>query len=273
MRRFAWPVLGVLLASTALASVSVHVYRADEQTPLEPVDPNNPEVYRDIMVGTRLTLFVVSDSAESKWAGGLWISWDDSDTGILSGRDFNDLTLVFEGSVLPTAGRDPHIFDSPDASGMQFALDVDNAMIGEWFVLDYHAKVPGTCDVGLFAYGGYDGYDPSNGEPPPAGTAWIQNLTFNHVPSQDHNGDSKVDFQDFALWATRWQEISVPDPNAADPNDSNAPDPNDPNVPAATDPNEPHVVDARELALFCTYWLERTDVNEVVSDPNVPEAP
>ncbi len=42
--------LAGLLASTALATLSLQVYRADEQTPLLPADPNIPDVYQDIMV-------------------------------------------------------------------------------------------------------------------------------------------------------------------------------------------------------------------------------
>jgi len=258
-------ILAVMLASVALGAVSVKVYRADERTPLEPVDPSTPNTYQDIMVGTRLTLFVVSDAPALVWSGGLWISQDDWNRGTIAGRDFNEQTFAYEGSILPASGRDSHVFDNRDDSGVYLVLDADHPLAGEWFVFDYYAEAPGICTVGLFALIGNGTGDPYTiGDPPPAGQSWVQGLIFNHVPSQDHNGDQKVDFVDFALWASHWKETVLPDPNDATASD--------PDAPTAGDPIEPHTVDARELALFCTYWLEQTDVNGPAFDPNAPEA-
>lgn len=271
MRRLASSVLGVLLASTAFAAVSVHVYRADEETPLEWVDPNTPDVYRDIMVGTRLTFFFVSDVVVSTWSGGLRIPWDDWNRGTVTARGYNEDTFNYEGSILPACGLGyGYLSESQDGNGFKFGLGVyDPCAAGEWAVLDYRAKALGSCTVGVFGVD-CDGVPPEidprfGGEPPPAGRVWTQALSFNHVPSRDYNGDSMVDFVDFALWADRWQEISFPDPNA--------PDPNAPNLPAAHDLNADAMIGLADLGLFCDYWLERTDTVQLMPDPNVPEAP
>ena len=273
MRRLASPFLGVLLASTAFATVSVHVYRADEQTPLAWGDPNIPDVYCDIMVGTRLTLFFVSDTALPSWSGGLRISWDDWDRGTVAARGYNEDTLIYEGSILPASGDDTHITNSQASEGVKFSLGAFQPIAGEWAVLDYRAQAVGTCIVGVYGVEADeipDELDPFAGEPAPAGKVWTQALSFNHVPSRDYDGDSTVDFVDFALWADRWQEISVPDPNAADPN---APDPNAPSVPMTADLNADETVGLADLGLFCEYWLERTDIVELMPDPNVSEMP
>ena len=80
-------VLAVALTSIAAAKVWVTVYQYDGKTPLAAVDANQPDVYRDIMVGTRLTLVISSDTAD-KWGGDLELSGDDALYGTLSGRGF-----------------------------------------------------------------------------------------------------------------------------------------------------------------------------------------
>ena len=262
MKAFIWLALAGLLTSTALAAVSVQVYRADEQTPLAWADPNTPDAYQDIMVETRLTLFVVSDTATSTWGGGLWVSWDDWSRGILAGRGYDENTWNYDGSILPACSEDTFICDVLDENGMTFSLNIDGmSAAGEWFVLDYYAEALGTCHVGVFSYEMTDGvpYAPPDGlynlpEPPPWGAVWTQNLAFNHVPSRDYNRDSTVNFVDFALWADQWQATVIPDPNA----------------PAPSDLNADNFVGVSDLALFCDFWLERTDILEPSSEPNDP---
>jgi hypothetical protein len=260
-----------LLASTSFAAVSVHVYRADEQTPLKWVDPNIPDVYRDIMVGTRLTLFVVSDTALPSWSGGLRIRWDDWNRGTVAARGYNEDTSNYEGSILPACGLDyGFVSNSPDDSSVKFSLATfDPCAVGGWFVLDYCAEAVGTCIVGVFGVQADEIPDEINpqyrDEPPPAGKVWTQFLSFNHVPSRDYDGDSTVNFVDFALWADQWREISLSDPNA--------PDPIAPNTPVTSDLNADGTVGLADLGLFCEYWLERTDIVELRPDPNVSEVP
>ncbi|MCJ7729293.1 MAG: hypothetical protein MUO27_05395, partial [Sedimentisphaerales bacterium] len=69
-------VLTALMHSVVVGAVkeniSTRVYFRDSNTPLELADPNVPWVYRDIMVGTRLTI-IVDSNASGSWSGGLLI--------------------------------------------------------------------------------------------------------------------------------------------------------------------------------------------------------
>ena len=265
MRTFVFPVLAGLLASTALATVTVQVYRADEQTPLEWADPNVPDVYQDIMVGTRLICFVVSDVNEAMWSGRMHSSWDDWSLGTLAARDYNEISCNYDGSILPASGQETYIYESPSSDGMCLSLGVDTALAGEWIVLDYHAKALGTCHIGLYGLVPGDlppGYDPRLDDPPPASAGWIQGLSFNHVSTRDFDGDSVVNFTDFALWASQWHGTIAADPNMAMP---------DPNMAIPGDLNADDAVDVSSLALFCKFWLERTDVPERDCEPNTPD--
>lgn len=258
MRTFILLLLAGLLASTALATVTVQVYRADEQTPLEWADPNVTDVYQDIMVGTRLTCFVVSDVDEAMWSGGMQLSWDDWSRGNLAGRDCNAISRDFDGSILPASGQETYIYESPSSGGMCLSLGVDTALAGEWIVLDYHAKALGTCHIDLYGFEPGElppSYEPSWGDPPPAESVWLQVLSFNHVPTRDFDGDSVVNFTDFALWANQWHKTIAADPNMAIPGDLNA----------------NNAVNVSDLALFCAFWLERTDVPERDCEPNTSD--
>ncbi len=247
------------LASSVLGGVSARLYRADETTPLPWADPNVPDVYRDIMVGTRLTLFVGSDTPRSFWSGGLWMSWDDWDKGILAGRGYSynnksNRTFNFEGSILEAAGEYAWVIDLPSSSGMRFSLSIESAKPGEWFVLDYHAQTIGTCLMGLYSFEGGT-VDPSTGNLTQLpNTVWLQELTFNHVLSRDYNDDKIVNFADFALWAGQWRGVVPTDPNAT----------------ASADLNGDEAIDIMDLPLFYEYWLKRTDVGEQASEPNLP---
>jgi len=259
VRTFIFLALAGLLTSTALAAVSVQVYRADERTPLEWADPNIPDVYQDIMVGTRLTLFVVSDANATTWSGGLQQSWDDWSKGPLAGRGYREITRNYDGSILPASGQETYIYKSPSSDGMCLSLSVDTALAGEWIVLEYHAQTLGTSNIGVYGIEPGElppGYHPILGDPPPGRSVWIQGLSFNHVPTRDYDGDSVVNFADFALWANQWQETIVPDPNMATPGDLNADD----------------AVNTADLALFCDFWLERAGAPEPACEPNTVDA-
>jgi hypothetical protein len=263
----------VLLASTAWAAVSAHVFKADEQTPLPWLDPNTPDVYQDIMVGTRLTIFIISDQPGG-WDGHLWHSHENEAIGGVSGRG-KDPNPCYEGSLLPAVVkmRSACVRDTNnrDGVGLHLACGRD-AVPGEWFVVDYHAKALGTCPLGFYAIEHTDPNEHPDGfnpvfdllEPPPSQSVGLQALLFHHVPTRDLSLDSIVDFHDFALLASAWQT------HATDPNQLEEISP-DPNAPPSADLNADRLVDATDLAMFSAYWLERTDVNLPTSEPN--EAP
>ena len=246
MRRFLGLMILLVLAPVTLAGMWTTVYRCDEETPLAAADPNHPTLYRDIMVGTRLVLVVSSDTAGHR-LGDLLFAWDDEPDAALTGRGFI-ATLPgstakipnYKDSCLPAAGRSPRAFDyqNPTGFGLEF-YSHSTAVPGDWFIFDYHARQVGTCDIGL--------YDVFSSRFVP-----IETLSFTHVPSRDFNGDARVDFQDLALLAARWDS-------------SGSLDPNDPS--AAFDLDGDATIAFSDLALFSEYWLERTDCR-LPGDPN-----
>lgn len=252
-----------LLSSVASAKVSAHVYLADEMTPLPLADPNVPDVYRDVMVGTRLTIFVSSDNAEH-WSGALWISWQSLLTGSLSGREYdpNSELRNYAGSCLQAAGRDSLVTTHTDPNGIAFdLLSSWDAMIGDWFVLDYRATGVGACCIGLYgdsAPGNPDAipdeYDP--GDPPAFPLDLIQVLCLHHVISRDFSDDAVVNFVDFAMLANRWMD------------DVNA----DAGAPVWLDLDADGGIVFSDIALFSEYWLERSEALPIVSGPIVPDA-
>jgi len=258
VRTLVWLVLIWISASPAVAEVSVDVYRADEITPLALADPNTPGVYRDIMVGTRLALFINSDTA-GIWDGQLWLSAEAAAVGAVCGRGYNPKSPSrnHEGSCLKAAGRNPrvNIYAGPEGVSVSM-LSAWDALAGEWFVLDYEARAAGRCEVELYTIrvsGDVVGTpDPYIDDPPAFELDLTQSLAFNHVPSRDFNGDDAVDFDDFARLAAGFGATASPDPNDGIPFDFN------------TD----RCVDMLDVAAFSDYWLERTDVEP--SDGSVP---
>ncbi len=236
-----------ILAPMAVAKVWTTVYRCDETTPLALVDPNRTGVYRDIMVGTRLVIVVSSDTGEY-WGGQLRLSWDDAAYATLSGRgpvvvpgvaipEYVDSCLVAAGG-----GAAARVYeDGARGVGLEFLTSAYPPVFpGDWFIFDYRAEGVGTCEVGL--------YDPFASLDVP-----IETLSFTHVPSRDFDGDTIVNFEDLALLAGRWRTTADDDRNRPE---------------VAFDLNSDSRIDADDLALFSEYWLERTDCNDMVADPN-----
>ena len=227
-------ILALFLGMTSVATgeVSTRVCLADSNTPLELADPNIPFVYRDIMVGTKLTIIIDSNNSEH-WSGGLFIAGADKDCGVLSGRDYNDTTLDWEGSRFEAAGDSARVYDWED--GMLTGFDLyghSSAVEGDWFIIDYTAIIVGSCNVGFYDYGRPGGMDFP-----------VFELVFSHVRTRDFNSDAIVDFADFAVLASHWQEAGCSDPNWCEGADLD------------TDGN----IDCNDLTLFVDYWLKRTE--------------
>jgi hypothetical protein len=223
-------VLTLAFSSIAVGEVMTRVCLVDANTPLELADPNVPFVYRDIMVGTKLTIIVDSNIA-GFWTGGIYISGSDRDYGVLSARDYNDITLNWEGSCFEAAGDEALVQGIQDIVNSGFELYSDpNAIVGGWFILDYNATNIGFCRVDFYDYS----------------ISWDEpsySLEFSHVRSRDFNQDTKIDFADLALLSLYWLQTSCSDPDWC----------------AGTDLNTDGIVDHDDLMLFTEYWLEKTE--------------
>ena len=216
----------------AAGEISTRVCLADGNTPLELADPNVPFVYRDIMVGTKLTIIVSSDTG-GHWGqdgGGLYVPASDISCGVLSGRDYNDTTDDWAGSRFNAAGKEARVCSWEDKDVIGFDLyGHSSATRGDWFIIDYEALKIGQCRVEFWDYN----------------ISWDWPICchqFSHVPTRDFDDSTKVDFADFAIFASQWLEAGCVDPNWCEGNDLD------------TD----GTVDSNDLALFAEYWLERT---------------
>lgn len=248
MRMLLVMVFVVFFASVTQAGVWSTVYRCDEKTPLAAIDPNYPTVYRDVMVGTHLVIVVSSDTG-GYWSGGLWIPLEDVEDAILDGRGYVAKPRNYRDSCLEAAGEGAQVLSFYNMNGRGYRLWTTDdwglpgrdTSAGDWFILDYHARQVGLCDVFLAAGTLSSG-------------TLIETLSFTHVPSRDFNEDATINFADFARFSSQWR--SAPD--------------SDPNSPrAALDLNSDRQVDPADLVLFGEYWLERTGCQTAI-DPNGP---
>lgn len=220
------------MASVAVGEVSTRVCLADGNTPFLPIDPNFPHVYPDIMVGTKLTIIVDSNIAEY-WSGALAVADANRDYGLLSGRDFNEITQDWEGSRFSAAGVEARVWDweeDPGIDGFNLYTGSTGIEAGDWFIIDYTATAVGTCKVGFYDHS-VDWFNP------------IYYLEFSHVRTRDFNNDTKVDFVDFAILASYWRVVDHDDPNWC----------------KGADLDTDYDVDIYDLMLFADYWLEKTE--------------
>ena len=228
-------VLTLAFSSIAEGEVSARVCLADANTPLELADPNlqtdpNVFIYRDIMVCTTLTI-IVDSNLPGSWDGGLFIVGPDRDYGELFARDYNDITLDWEGSHFEAAGDRAWVIDAQDSIESGFNLRSNSTAVdGDWFILDYNAIDIGVCTVDFYDYS-MNSYN------------LVNSHVFSHVPTRDFNQDTRVDFADLALFALDWLQDGCADPDRC----------------AGTDLNTDGIVDYADLELFTDFWLEKTE--------------
>lgn len=225
------------LVSKTQGNISVTVFLPDGNTPLPLVDPNIPHIYQDIMIGTKLTIIVSSDTNEY-WGdgdgndgGSLAINEQFQAYGILSARGPQINGDDWSGSHLPAAGLEADVYDLDEDSicGFDLYTGSHNITLGNWFVIDYNAISIGDCNVGF-----YD-HRISWNEP-------IYDLCFSQVPTRDFDNDGIVGFADFAIFASHWLATNCTSPTWCD----------------GADLDTDGKVDVNDLMLFCQYWLEKT---------------
>jgi hypothetical protein len=214
----------------AHAAITTEVYRTDGITPF---DSNQP-----IMVGTKLSIVGSSNNSDPCNCE-LLIPEDYFDEylnplyGVLSGRDLNDTTGNYDGSLFPAAGDMSVVWDDI-VPGLGIGLAFwygEEAVDGKWFIIDYTALNVGDCNVVVYRYD-------TSSEP----VIFTNTYTFHHVPTRDFDLDTVVNFADYAVLADWWQQ------NCESPGGCGGADLDDSND-----------VDIEDLMLFCDYWLEATE--------------
>jgi len=211
-------ILVLCIASTSAAQIVLKVYEPDDVTPLDG---------SDIMVGSKVALIVSSD-ANDYWSGGLFIRGQDRALATLSGRDSDPNTRDCTDSHYEAAGNMAKVTAWKDSDIWGFDLygsDI-NAILGDWFVIDYKAIDMGDPSVGF-----YD-YSISWNEP-------VSVLTFHHVPTRDFNDDEVVNISDYATLACHWLDENCSDPDWC----------------GGTDISRDGWVDMVDFTLFEKYWL------------------
>ena len=223
-------VLILATATVCTGEVFPQVYLTDSNTPLPLRDPNIPFVYRDIMVGTKLTIIVSSDVNEY-WSDGGSLAIEEAYLayGILSARGPKE-GEDWSGSHLPAAGKEALVVWWPVNEFDLYTTVSSVIQAGDWFIIDYNAINIGTCNVGFYDYS----------------ISWdnpVYYIRFSHVRTRDFDKDTKVDFSDFAVFASHWQENECGDPDWCE----------------GTDLDTNGGVDVNDLMLFTEYWLEKTE--------------
>jgi hypothetical protein len=250
MKGFLILTLTLGIASIAFGQVGLQVYEADGVTPF---DCNS-----ETMVGDKRVLVLSSDSNDY-WSGGLFIEGPDRILGILAGRDKDPNSRDWTGSHYPDAGDYAIVTQWQDSDMWGYDLftfypahsnSVDNdnntTVPGDWFVVDYYATKTGECNVGFYEYNDYT-------------TSWTEPnylITFSNVPTRDLNSDDVVNFLDFAIFASKWNDADC----------------NDPNWCQGADIDRDGNVDYNDLSLFVEYWLW-PNMGEESNEPNSPQEP
>jgi hypothetical protein len=242
----------LVTAPIALGQVSLKVYEADEVIPF---DCNS-----SVMVGDKLVFVVISDSNDY-WSGGLFIKGQDRALGTLAGRDKDPNSRDWTGSHYVDAGDFAIVTGWKDSDMWGYDLytfypvdeysEANSTVPGDWFVIDYYADDVGDVNVVFYEYNDY-------------GISWCEPnyvFTFFNVATRDLNSDEAVDFLDFGIFSSQWNENSCCDPDWC----------------AGADIDRDGDVDHNDLGLFVEYWLwpDSDNVPDEPGgpDPNYPEDP
>jgi len=247
IKQLIW-LLCLLSNSSAFCAISLRLYEADANTPF---DCNVP-----VMVGTRLTIFIDSNSTIPLWLGGIDVNNPaqnpDQRNGTLIGREWSSELLDYVDSHLPAAGNRARTIDweNQDQQSFEFQAGGSDMIPGPWFVVDYNATAIGDSEINLVEYRG-------------SSIEILASQTIHQVASRDFNNDSHINFLDFSILASYWMRTDCTETNNCGGTDINP-------VPDGT-------VDVLDLMYFADYWLGQfrnrdTDIPESnVPDINVPD--
>jgi hypothetical protein len=226
--------LVLLISPAVFADVYPEVYLYDSNTPLEVTDSNSSQAeYADIMVGTRLSVIVKSDSNDPWVDGGALYAKDANLAyGTLFARDYNETTIDWEGSHLEAAGEEAEVkeVENSQMQGFQLFPGSTNRTAGDWFIIDYN-----STDPNIYRLGFYD-FAVSFMEP-------VYEMFFNQVKTRDFNTDTIVDFEDFAVLASYWQKDNCSASGWCE----------------GADLDEDGNVNFYDLKAFVRFWLEQTE--------------
>ncbi len=206
------------MVSECMGEVSTRVCLADGNTPLEPIEVNLPIIkYPDIMVGTKLTIFVWSDVNEP---------WGFDGGGLVIEELYWDYGVLPKASCLPAAGSEAVVWkcEEPGIDGFYLYGGSTGVEAGDWFLIDYNSIRVGDCYVEFYDYN-------INWDEP------VHYLSFFHVPNWIN--DNIINFADFAVLASYWKETNCGDVNNC----------------GGTDLDIDGKVDEKDLMLFTDYWL------------------
>jgi len=217
MKKLALLTLFFVTLPAAFGEVSTRVCEADGKTPFDG---------RDIMVGTRLTIIVSSDSNSA----------DPYPVDLIIEEENRNYGFLFGARAFDEAGTESFLYCWEDDQYQAISFQTgEDAVAGDWFIADYEATDIGDCDVAFYDY-----------------FSFAYNISFRHVRTRDFDGSIKVDFTDFTVLASYWQD-----------QDCNAP-----NWCEGTDLDVDGDVDLNDLTLFIDYWLEVTRCNACIRDFN-----
>jgi hypothetical protein len=200
-----------------------------------------PLITNQVMVGKKCSLLLTSD-ANDLWSGGLFLSGQDRQIGVLQGRDKDPNSRDW------TAGPRAKVFAWNDSaiSGFDFYNCEWSRQVGAWFLIDYRALQPGNCCIGYYDHG----------------ISWTQSdpnvlITIENIPNLDFYVDDVIDLKDFAVIAAHWLEEGCSDPTWCE----------------QTDVDRDGVVGITDITLFAEYWLWGNPGWHPAQQPSSPAEP
>jgi hypothetical protein len=184
------------------------------------------------------------------WSGGLFLTGQNRNFGILEGRNQDPNSRDWAGSHLESAGLMAKVFAWNDSqiSGFDFYNSEYCRQEGTWFLIDYQAVQPGDCTIGFYDHSfSWTLADPNI-------VIMIEN-----IPNVDFYVDNVVDMKDFMILASHWLQEDCAEPDWCQ----------------QTDIDRDGIVDVNDIAEFASYWLWDIAQNpgQPPAEPNNPQTP